>query len=122
MGVDLIDHAAERRSHRATAVLVALAACLVVSASAPAIAEDETTHSSVYLVFDPETGDFVTVDDPNAALPNLTGLEPDGSSAPADQAIGDGFGMPRVVLMASLLAAALGGGIFFLRRRRGAPV
>ena len=39
-------------------------------------AADEDLTSSVYLVFDPETGDFVTVHDADRTLQNLEAQEP----------------------------------------------
>ena len=51
--------------------------CLAVIAPLDvAQAEDENLTASVYLVFDPETGEFMEVNDPNRALQDHDALEP----------------------------------------------
>jgi hypothetical protein len=97
-----------------------------LAAPAPAGAEDEDTSSSVYLVFDPETGEFVTSHDPNQALPNQTGLEDSNPTAPAHPAprgadaerveTSAGFAGAVPLLMIVGAIAVAGGGFVFLRR------
>ncbi|HEX6259661.1 MAG TPA: hypothetical protein VFZ51_03335 [Woeseiaceae bacterium] len=99
---------------------------IVLAAPAPAGAEDEDTSSSVYLVFDPETGEFVTSHDPNQALPNQTGLEDSNVAVPDDPGSGTdervetsaGFSGAVPVLMIVGAIAVAGGGFVFLRRAR----
>lgn len=122
-------HVAGMRVMMARMCLALLAGVTAGALWAPlqARAEDEDTSSSVYLVFDPETGDFVTMDDPDAALPNQTGLEP--HAAPSPHASGHGAddesvedAPVAVIVLAGLgLLVALGGFLFlFLRKRRAA--
>jgi len=96
-------------------------------------AADEDTSSSVYLVFDPETGDFITSDSPEHALPSDTGLleEPaaagpgeevaaeeergaDSAPLPADTADSSRAGL----IVAFGAAVILGAGVFFFLRRQ----
>jgi LPXTG-motif cell wall-anchored protein len=91
----------------------------------PVVAEDEDTSAAVYLVFDPETGEFVTQDDPNAALPNLTGLENSGAATsrghgPAAASSDTAAATTSTPLYAALGVAVLlvGGGLVALRRKR----
>jgi len=101
---------------------------IVLAAPAPAGAEDEDTSSSVYLVFDPETGEFVTSHDSDQALPNQTGLEDSNATAPADRGSSGadaertetsaGFSAAVPVLMIVGAIAVAGGGFVFLRRAR----
>lgn len=108
---------------RAALALVACACLLSIAAPWPAVAEDEDTSSQVYLVFDPETGEFITSHDPSAALPTQTGLESSQSNAPHPAGTageGDGGnGTKPVFLAAAALVVVLGGaGAAFLRSRR----
>lgn len=64
---------------RKLTVLVICVSALWVTALLPvtaARAGDEDLTSSVYLVFDPETGEFVTVDDQNRAKQDHDAEEP----------------------------------------------
>jgi hypothetical protein len=129
-----IENALERMPLRIRRGIAFVCLCLTVlaiglAAPAPAGAEDEDTSSSVYLVFDPETGEFVTSHDPNQALPNQTGLEDSNTTAPADPAgssadaervksSAGGFSGAVLVLMTVGAIAVAGGGFVFLRRAR----
>ena len=63
------------RSSHFSVCLVSL--CLAVIASVDvAQAEDEDLTASVYLVFDPETGEFMEVNDPNRTLQNHDAQDP----------------------------------------------
>jgi hypothetical protein len=87
-------------------------------------AEDEDTSSQVYLVFDPETGQFITSHDPSAALPTQTGLESSEVSARRHPAGGgDGTnasdGGKPMLFAAAAAVVVLGGASFaFVRSRR----
>lgn len=86
-------------------------------------AEDEDTSSQVYLVFDPETGQFITSHDPSAALPTQTGLESSEVSARSHPAGGDGTnasdGGKPMLFAAAAAVVVLGGASFaFVRSRR----
>lgn len=86
------------------------------------LAEDEDTSASVYLVFDPETGEFITEDHPEAALPHQTGLEEPGlanaeqAADGAEDASEQSAATVSIVIAASVLL--LGGGFFLVRRSR----
>lgn len=110
---------------------VALLGTIIVGGPAGvAQAEDEDTSSSVYLVFDPETGEFVTSAHPDAALPTQTGLEDSGlpdedaggtSSQLADNsASGDGVSVAALAGVALLIVLA-GAAFVVLRRGRQPP-
>lgn len=126
-----IENACERMPLRVRRRIAFVFLCLTVlavglAAPAPAGAEDEDTSSSVYLVFDPETGEFVTSHDPNQALPNQTGLEdsnvavPDDPGGSTDERVetSAGFAGAVPVLMIVGAIAIAGGGLVFLRRAR----
>ena len=87
-------------------------------------AGDEDSSTQVYLVFDPETGEFVTSHDPNAALPAQTGLESATEQAAPSAANGgaDGAtGKPKLIAAAAAAVIVVGGaGFAFLRSRRRA--
>ena len=87
-------------------------------------AGDEDSSTQVYLVFDPETGEFVTSHDPNAALPTQTGLEAmAGQAAPSGANGGDdgAGGKPKLIAAAAAAVIVMGGaGFAFLRSRRRA--
>lgn len=106
--------------------IVALLVSIVAAASVNlAKAEDEDTSASVYLVFDAETGEFVTQDDPHAALPNQTGLEDSGltetetetvveANVPAIQPSGGSMKM----ILGTTAVIVLCGAVFFAIRRQ----
>ena len=105
------------------ALALAVCACLLTLAVPwSAQAEDEDTSSQVYLVFDPETGEFITSHDPSAALPTQTGLE--SSQANALKSAGaagkpdGGSGAKPMFLAAAALVVLGGAGVAFLRARR----
>jgi len=51
--------------------------CLaVIVSSGDALAEDEDTTSSVYLIFDPETGEFLEINDEDRSKQKHAALEP----------------------------------------------
>lgn len=88
-----------------------------------ALAADEDMSSSVYLVFDPETGDFVTVHDPNRTQQNLDAQDPipadaapGSSTAPASTSQSSRQGFPLAV--GGAIVVALLGGFAWLRRSR----
>ena len=82
-------------------------------------AADEDLTSSVYLVFDPETGEFVTVDDPNRTLQNHEAQEPakaaDGQSPSSHQT-----GSPALPLSAGVAIAItlLGAAAVWIQRKK----
>lgn len=104
---------------------IVVAAVIVVGAGSfgPVSAEDEDTSSSVYLVFDPETGEFVTEDRHDAALPNQTGLEDSGLEDPGKEATGNqapASGTTTAVIIGLAVLVLAGIGFTVLRRRSAA--
>lgn len=108
-------------SARGRPMLAVAAAALLVAAAMPSavVAEDEDSSTQVYLVFDPETGEFIKSHDPDAALPPQTGL---GSTAPADPDASGGSSSGSSTSMMAAIAAALliagGAGFTIMRLRR----
>lgn len=94
-----------------------------------AFAADEDTAASVYLVFDPDTGEFITVDDPNRSQMHaeqeeaiMSGVTTgDAAGGAATEASVDGVNTLRSSLIIAVLAAVLIGGFVALRRRRPSP-
>lgn len=109
---------------RPVLALVACAGLLGLASPWSAQAEDEDSSAQVYLVFDPETGEFVTSHDPEAALPTQTGLESGEVSASPAADGGTEAGTRRKPMLIAAAAAVLvagGAGFAFLRSRRNAP-
>ncbi|HET6629671.1 MAG TPA: hypothetical protein VFG91_07840 [Woeseiaceae bacterium] len=81
-----------------------------------ACASDEDLTSSAYLVFDPETGEFVTVQDANRVKQKHDALDP---ALAATKPGSESATLPLVAGVV-LAFAVLGGVIFLLRRKRAA--
>lgn len=113
-----------------TTRLIAMLMCLTLLASVivagQADAADEDTQASVYLVFDPETGEFVTVDDPSvtaqhAAVQTQEEIDSGLAAGPGSATDGqqDSSGEPPMVLaIGAAVAVLVLGGFFWLRRGR----
>lgn len=86
--------------------------CLVLLLSVIHVANvdaaDEDTQASVYLVFDPDTGEFVTVDDPNLTSQHKAQLDQEAIESVID--IEDGAGKLPLTwpIGAALIALLLG--------------
>ncbi len=105
-------------------VTLALAVSLVVPLStlAIALAADEDTSSSAYLVFDPDTGEFITVHDPNRTHQQIAEQEAIESVAPVADGVGAARPSIAQIVVAMLAGAAvLGGGAWLFRRRQRVP-
>jgi hypothetical protein len=97
--------------------------CLAIMLPTIAVqAADEDLTSSVYLVFDPETGDFVTVDDPNRTSQNHEAQDP------ADMAIDQPTSINEpdtrtlsLTAVTAIVAGILGVVIFWSQRRKRKP-
>lgn len=77
-----------------------IAVCL--GSMLPAFGADDDLTSSAYLVFDPETGEFVTVQDPDRTKQNHAAREPAATSVADTQASPQTAG----IAMAFVLIAA----------------
>ena len=97
--------------------LVVFAACLYAG---PAPAADEDTQASVYLVFDPETGEFITVDDPSVTSQHAAQqTQEEIESVATAQAAGNATmgGLPMSWIIAAAIAALAIVAAFFRLRR-----
>lgn len=121
----LFDSGHKSQRLRFSAAVIALACLVLIGWTVPAAAEDEDSSTSVYLVFDPETGEFVTSDDPNHALPGQTGLEstdaPSSShAAPAGATAQNAASDGGKALPLAIVVVAILGGLAFLMLRSSA--
>jgi hypothetical protein len=96
--------------------------CLALVPGSAAYAGDEDLSSSAYLVFDPETGEFVTVQDPNRTKGNHEAVPKADDSASAATPHGQAPGESTLPLAAgsAVAVAALAGAIVWIRRRKRA--
>jgi hypothetical protein len=109
-----------------------LSICMSVVSALPVYAADEDTQASVYLVFDPDTGDFVTVDDPSVtakhaaqqeqeAIDEGTTRQAGGNSAtgaPAANPAGNAGSSQGLVIGAAVVLLVLGGFVWLRRARQ----
>ncbi len=88
----------------------------------PVWAGDEDLNTAVYLVFDPQTGEFITVEEPSGAQRNH-----DSQAAPSTQGAQHPIVASPPTLQIPLLAGSvlalglLGGAVVWLRKRRRQP-
>ena len=103
---------------------VGILLCLVLFVSViyagPAGAADDDTQASVYLVFDPETGEFVTVDDPSVTAQHKAQQDQEAIDSVADTANGTGKLPLTWPVGAALIALLLGGAAWLARNRQRA--
>lgn len=88
-----------------------------------ALAEDEDSPSSVYLVFDAETGEFVEVDDPNRQRKHVADQEAIVSgTTPGDRDdSGSSARRPAIAVGVAVAAVLLFAALWLHRSRREAP-
>lgn len=118
--------------HMALSAGLGLLAGLLAFA-APLQAADEDTSSSVYLVFDPETGEFKTEHDPNmtqaeqatkeainsvADVPAEVSADPAADGGGATTQAGKETAGTTWVVLAAMIGLVLFGGLVVLRSRR----
>lgn len=86
----------------------------------PAPAADDDLTSSAYLVFDPETGEFVTVQDPDRTKQNHAARDPANVASNQVTASADTAGEMSPLGAAVVVAVALlGAAVWFqLKKRR----
>ncbi len=105
-----------------SSLLAILLLCVVNVLSADAAyASDEDLTSSAYLVFDPETGEFVTVQDANREKQNRDAMDPaDPAFAPAKQEHDSGIASQLPLVGGGVLGVVvLAGLIYLVRKKRG---
>ena len=103
-------------------VTIMTAAILAIAAAYDcAIAEDEDTAASAYLVFDAETGEFVTVDDPNRTQMHVAqqdAIESGSADAAVSAASGSEMtGRPATLVVGGVAVALVLGAFLWLRSR-----
>ncbi len=101
--------------------------CLVLFVSViyagPAGAADDDTQASVYLVFDPETGEFITVDDAAVTAQHKAQQDQEAIESvveTADGSDGSDDSLPAWLIGAALVAILLGGAAWSKRNRQHA--
>lgn len=99
--------------------------CLVwfcITALMPAIplwAEDEDLDSTVYMVFDPETGELITVQDPSSTPPKHSPTDAAPAQGAQDPTADSAEPEPVSLLLGGALALGLlGGAIAWIRKSR----
>ena len=103
--------------------------CLVFFASViytgSASAEDDDTQASVYLVFDPETGEFATVDDPSVAAQHKAQQDQEAIDSVVETADGASASTatnadesPMTWIIGTALIATMLGGALWVQRIR----
>ena len=110
-------------------IVLSLGVGMLLSVS-PALAADEDTGSSVYLVFDPETGEFKTAHDPNMtqaakadaeAIASVADVPPelasDGGAGEAETGADAETARATWVTLAVVVALLVFGGLAWRRRQ-----
>jgi hypothetical protein len=104
-------------------VLCCLVLFVSVVCSGPASAADDDTQASVYLVFDPETGEFITVDDAAVTAQHKAQQDQEAIESvveTADGSDGSDDSLPAWLIGAALVAILLGGAAWSKRNRQHA--
>ena len=98
--------------------------CLVLFVSViyagPAGAADDDTQASVYLVFDPETGEFITVDDAAVTAQHKAQQDQEAIESVVETADGSDDPLLAWLIGAALVAILLGGAAWSKRNRQHA--
>lgn len=112
---------------RLVAMLIGSLLLLWVLHAEQAVAADEDTQASVYLVFDPETGDFVTVDDPSVTAQHAADQTQEEIESGTDSAVSEnptsasGAALDRPPMLLAIGGAAvvlIVAGVVWRRRSR----
>ena len=110
-------------SQRSGIVVILVAFC--VAALLPAIplrAEDEDLDSTVYIVFDPETGELITVEEPSGKKKKHTSTDAAPARGTQDPTADATESEPASLLLGAFLALGLmGGAIAWARKSRKSP-
>lgn len=88
----------------------------------PLMAEDEDLDSTVYIVFDPETGELITVEEPSGKKKPHTSTNAAPAQGTQDPAADTAEAKPVSLLLGGAVALGLmGGAIAWLRKSRKSP-
>lgn len=101
-------------------VLCCLVLFVSVVCSGPASAADDDTQASVYLVFDPETGEFITVDDAAVTAQHKAQQKQEAIDSVVETADGSDDSLLTWLIGAALIAILLGGAAWSKRNRQHA--
>lgn len=108
--------------NKIAALMLCIVSLLPIIIAGTASAADEDTQASVYLVFDPVSGEFVTVDDAEVTAQHKARLDQEAieSGTGAEASAGsdaDESSRTRPAVIA-VIAILLGGAFFFMRSRK----
>ena len=81
-------------------------------------AEDDDTQASVYLVFDPDTGEFVTVDDASITAQHKAQQDQEAIDSVVETADGPSESRTTWMIGAALIVILLGGAVWSKRNRQ----
>ena len=81
-------------------------------------AEDDDTQASVYLVFDPDTGEFVTVDDSRITAQHKAQQDQEAIDSVVETADGPSELRTTWMIGATLIVILLGGAVWLKRNRQ----
>ncbi len=81
-------------------------------------AEDDDTQASVYLVFDPETGEFMTVDDADITAQHKAQQDQEAIDSVVETADGPSELRTTWMIGAALIVILLGGAVWLKRNRQ----
>ncbi len=101
-------------------VLCCLVLFVSVIYSGPAGAADDDTQASVYLVFDPETGEFITVDDAAVTAQHKAQQDQEAIESVVETADGSDDSRLTWLIGGALIAILLGGAAWSKRNRQHA--
>ena len=105
---------------KSAALLFCLVLFLTVIYAGTASAEDDDTQASVYLVFDPETGEFLTVDDASITAQHKAQQDQEAIDSVVKTADGASESPMTGIIGAALIVLLLGGAVWLQRNRRHA--
>ncbi len=98
-------------------VLFCLVLLVSVIYAGPAGAADDDTQASVYLVFDPETGEFMMVDDPAVTAQHKAQQDQEAIDSVIESEDGADASPTTRIIGAALVVLLLGGAIWLQRKR-----
>ena len=110
------------------AAILSLVLFLPVIYAGSVIAADDDTQASVYLVFDPETGEFITVHDASTTAQHKSRQDQEAIDSVVETTAGAGASIaggarksPMTWITGAALIAILLGGTVWLQRNRQRP-
>ena len=107
-----------------TGIVISLVAFCVAAllAAIPLWAEDEDLDSTVYIVFDPETGELITVEEPSGKKKPHTSTNAAPAQGTQDPTADATASEPVSLVLAGAVALGLmGGAIAWIRKSRKSP-